>query len=280
MPVGDSGADLVEGAVVLGELADEGSERGGASLAQRHAECAVCFEDLCSMPCAVFVDGHARRCCSHFLHEVCARALPTKACPLCRAPFEATRTLPSIRDDPHGWFACVDVEGDGRLSKVQVREALVTQFPLDTSKFDGVIDTLWARWDHDGSGFVSREEFADPDSGLLADVRAQLLKVPRAPPERVPDIATDRNKWFDHFDEGRSGYLSQEAVVRGLIKTYGLGTDLSQVVAMRKLVGAVWVVFDIDGTGAVSREEFLKPTDGLADAIIASRATLNSQQCI
>jgi len=59
--------------------------------------------------------------------------------------------------------------------------------------------------------------------------------------------------------------------VRGLIKTYNLSSDLSQVQQMRTLVDAVWPCFDTDGTGRVSREEFLKPGDGLADAIIASR---------
>ena len=44
-----------------------------------------------------------------------------------------------------------------------------------------------------------------------------------------------------------------------------------QVRQMRELVSAVWPLFDLDGTGRVSQEEFLRPGDGLADAIIASR---------
>ena len=42
---------------------------------------------------------------------------------------------------------------------------------------------------------------------------------------------------------------------------------------MRELVSAVWPLFDLDGTGRVSQQEFLRPGDGLADAIIASRAS-------
>uniref|UniRef100_A0A7S0NWH2 EF-hand domain-containing protein n=1 Tax=Calcidiscus leptoporus TaxID=127549 RepID=A0A7S0NWH2_9EUKA len=99
------------------------------------------------------------------------------------------------------------------------------------------------------------------------------MKVPEAPAP-VPDIGADRTGWFKYFDEERRQSLSREAVVRGLIKTYGLGSDLSQVSAMRALVEATWPIFDTGGSGRISREEFLKPGDGLADAIIAARATL------
>ena len=61
--------------------------------------------------------------------------------------------------------------------------------------------------------------------------------------------------------------------VRALIKTYSLASDLGQVRQMRELVSAVWPLFDLDGTGRVSQQEFLRPGDGLADAIIASRAS-------
>ena len=38
----------------------------------------------------------------------------------------------------------------------------------------------------------------------------------------------------------------------------------------------VALLFDLDGTGHVTRDEFLRPGDGLADAIIAARATLGT----
>ena len=61
-------------------------------------------------------------------------------------------------------------------------------------------------------------------------------------------------------------------MVRALIKTYRLSTDLGQVRAMRDLVAAVWGLFaDDEGASArISREAFLRPRDGLADTIIAS----------
>ena len=35
----------------------------------------------------------------------------------------------------------------------------------------------------------------------------------------------------------------------------------------------ITLAIDLDGTGRVSQQEFLRPGDGLADAIIASRAS-------
>lgn len=239
---------------------------------QKLAECPICFEDLCAQPCAVFKRG-GHRVCSHFLHEACALSLPSRDCPLCRAAFCEVVRVPSLSSDPGGWFECVDVEGDGRLSKAQVLEVLTTQFPLDMDKAEGAIDELWPRWDLDGSGYVTRAEFSTPQTGLLAYARAHLLKTPEAAAP-VPDISSDRLRWFEYFDEEGRQSLSREAVVRGLIKTYGLGSDLSQVTQMRALVEATWPIFDTANTGFVSREEFLKPGDGLADAIIAARATL------
>ena len=51
--------------------------------------------------------------------------------------------------------------------------------------------------------------------------------------------------------------------MRGLIKTYGLSSDLAQVVQMRENVAAVWALF-VDGAAdegdaCVTREAFLRP---------------------
>lgn len=71
-----------------------------------------------------------------------------------------------------------DVEGDGKLSRQQVLSALVAQFPIDVAKLEAELPSLWARWDVDGSGFVTREDFVDPEKGLLRFVRTTLLRSP------------------------------------------------------------------------------------------------------
>ena len=98
-------------------------------------ECSVCFEDLCSEPCAVFFQA-GRRVCGHTMHLRCANELPSHECPICRHGFAEVRRLPPISSDPEGWFHAVDVEGDGRLSRSQVTEVLLTQFPLDVNRFE------------------------------------------------------------------------------------------------------------------------------------------------
>ena len=64
------------------------------------------------------------------------------------------------------------------------------------------------------------------------------------------------------------GALSQEQLVRALIKTYGLSADLAGVRQMREMVAAVWAVFSVDGSN-VTKEDFLRPAEGLCDSIIA-----------
>ena len=89
-------------------------------VSEEHAECAVCFEALCDAPTAVFVATTAgsttRRTCAHYFHLACARSLRAREmrrCPVCRAPFDDALPVPDPRDDPGGWFAAVDANGDG-----------------------------------------------------------------------------------------------------------------------------------------------------------------------
>ena len=260
---------------VSGELADlmdmaaiGSGERLG--VAEEHAECPICFDELCEKPCVSFHRGAGpRRACMHFLHESCAAELPTKSCPLCRAEFTRCERLPNLAADPQAWFERISAVEPfpGQLSKQQVSTAMVTQFPLNVAAFERALDELWVRWDHDGSGAVDRAEFFAPGVGMLDFVKENLLRVKPAA-RRIPDIRTKRMEWFDHFDDSRSGTLAQEEVVRALIKTYGLSADLAGVRQMREMVAAVWAVFSVDGSN-VTKEDFLRPAEGLCDSIIA-----------
>jgi hypothetical protein len=172
---------------------------------EKLAECPICIEGLCKERCAVFV-SEGRRACAHYIHLRCATEMfnsgATRACPMCRVEFEEVRVMPRI-ENPREWFATVDAAGDGRLSRreVEVRIgdiaccqllrrlrswshslasgssqlALVSQFPIDWAALTAALDDNWSRWDHDGSGYVSAEEFVTPVSGLLDYVRKHLL---------------------------------------------------------------------------------------------------------
>ena len=150
----------------------------GLTVGERHAECCICFDDLCNEePIACFWYAGARTC-SHFFHDACAEDVLTssqKKCPLCRRDVDAKQLVPDVSADPDGWFRCVDVEGDGRLSRLQVVNVLVSQFPVDQVRLEAALPELWKRWDVGESGAINQREFVDESRGLLAFVRERLL---------------------------------------------------------------------------------------------------------
>ena len=181
-----------------------------------HTECCICFDSLYERPSATLTLRGANAC-PHFFHLECAQELcghSSMHCPQCRLPFDNIKEVPRASEDPDGWFFCVDVEGDGRLSRTQVLNVLLTQFPLDWRKTEEALPTLWERWDRDGSGFISRQEFMDPDGGLLAFVRAHLLHLPTEPPAGATPA-----QWFRYFDDDHSGSLTRPQCMRALVKS-------------------------------------------------------------
>jgi len=243
------------------------------ALASDHAECAICFEPLCNPePVAVFCDRSRRRVCYHFFHLSCAQqtAQISGDCPLCRASFASVLPVPEIKDDAQAWFQVCDKDGDGSLNPREVLEIIKAQFPVDYEKLERDLPRLWTRFDPNMDGQIQREEFLAPN-GLLSFIRTHFLKE-NAPAAPVPDIRTDKHGWFSYFDEDVSGELSVQEVTRGLIKSYHLNQDIQSVNRLREIVSNIWCIFDADGSGEISREEFLLPNEGLADSIVASFA--------
>jgi Ca2+-binding EF-hand superfamily protein len=75
-----------------------------------------------------------------------------------------TKELPDLRSDPHAWFSASDVLGDGRLSRSEAINVLLSQFPLDVGVFNREMERRWPGFDTDGDGYVTREEFFRPNS--------------------------------------------------------------------------------------------------------------------
>lgn len=241
--------------------------------AVKHAECPICFEPLHQAPVGVFLDRQGRRISRHFFNLAAAQEWLRSGsgmCPMTRAPIASVLAVPSILDDPQGWFAAVDIDGDGRLSVLEVIECLKAQLPVDNSALDAAAaDTnhwMWQQWDSDRSGFIERDELLQPQ-GLAAYVRTAFAQQEQRGP---PDIKADKNAWYEFWDEDNSGSLEKEEVVRALLKTLRMTHDPQQVQMMRNSIDAVWCVFDDDGSGSIERDEFLRPGDGLADTIIAT----------
>jgi len=241
------------------------------AVANNHAECAICFEPLCSEKLSVFKNRRNKRICHHFFHSSCCENLSNenhKECPLCRIPFHTLQVVPDINVQPNDWFDCCDKDHDGELNTREVFEILRAQFPIDHEQLEKDLPTLWSRWDPSMDGQIQKEEFLGPQ-GLLSFVKEHFVKL-KNDKGPVPDICTHKNEWFAYFDEDSSGELSQEEVVRGLIKSFHIGQDLRQVEVLKQTVSSVWFMFDSDGSGEIDKQEFLN-ADGMADSLIASR---------
>eukprot|EP00613_Pedinella_sp_CCMP2098_P075679 CAMPEP_0171935788 /NCGR_PEP_ID=MMETSP0993-20121228/33246_1 /TAXON_ID=483369 /ORGANISM="non described non described, Strain CCMP2098" /LENGTH=426 /DNA_ID=CAMNT_0012576801 /DNA_START=30 /DNA_END=1307 /DNA_ORIENTATION=+ len=246
-------------------------------VADDHAECAICFEPLCSKPCAVFVDNKHKRVCHHFFHKACADDLSSnfRDCPLCRAKFTTTLEVPDIDADPEGWYRVCDKDGDGDLNTREVFEILKAQFPIDHVRLEKDLPKLWQRWDPSMDGQIQKHEFLGP-GGLLAFVRQNFIKQASlgGVDGGMPDIRRDKLAWFNYFDEDGSGELSQQEVARGLVKSLHVVHSQGGVRAvddMKRTVASLWGLFDGDGSGEIDRGEFVA-RDGLADTVIASLA--------
>uniref|UniRef100_A0A7S4KY48 Calmodulin n=1 Tax=Guillardia theta TaxID=55529 RepID=A0A7S4KY48_GUITH len=211
-------------------------------LALKFAECVVCFDDMHKEACSVFLKN-SKRICPHFLHYRCACDVMNssrggKHCPVCRRSFDSVRQVPSIDEDPEGWFEAVDLSGEGTLNQREVLEVLKAQLPLDAQRLEEGLPELWRNWDRAGDGVISKEEFLASD-GLLACIRRDFYRdVERE--ARIPDVRENKEEWFDYWDYDKSGTLEQEEIVRALIKTFRLSDDRSRIEQMRSVVSAVW----------------------------------------
>ena len=245
------------------------------SSAEMKAECPICFEALCDGPVGVFLGPDGKRVSQHFFNLAAAQEWlrsGSGVCPLTRKRISSVLPVPDIRTHPTEWFAAVDIDGDRRLSRVEVVECLKAQLPIDGAQLDAAVADphhwMWQQWDADGSGFIESNELLAPQ-GLVAYVRTAFQRADAAD-AGIPDISRDKDAWYAYWDEDRSGELDKEEVVRALLKTFRMTSDQAQVTMMRGAIEAIWPVFDDDGSGSIDREEFLKPNEGLADTIIAT----------
>jgi len=192
--------------------------------------------------------------------------------------------VPSPLDDPRAWFAACDVDGDGRLSRAEVIEALCAFLPVDMRALGRAArasgpGTLWAQWDTHGRGWLELEDVLGPGAGagrghgLIEHIRSHYLNASGGGGGvGVPALGEDdaaKRRWFEHWDEDGSGALERGELVRALIKTLALGQSVTAKRAMGDTLNALWCLFDDDNSGAIDMDEFLRPNTGLADAVLA-----------
>jgi Ca2+-binding EF-hand superfamily protein len=253
---------------------------GEGGVAAEHAECPICFEPLHSAAVGVFVDDQKRRVSQHFYNLDAAQMhlrSGNRACPLTRMPISEVIRVPDVTSDPQGWFRVVDWDGNGRLSKKEVVEALKAQLPLDYRRIDAEFDDPrsafnqhWRKWDRDGSGTIEPREVIQIASVVRRHYRQTSSRrlIHDGGAGYLPDITKDKQGWYDYWDEDGNGTLQKEEVLRALVKTFNVAHDLARAESIRQTLGVVWPVFDDDGNGSIDRVEFCA-RDGLADTVIA-----------
>ena len=191
-------------------LVDQNSGSGASTprsardshVAETYGECAVCFDPLCAQRTAVLTQEHGRDAEGA---DAVVRALlspgvrqrtsrPSREVP--HPPRAVQRGSPRAvaGEDPDGWFAAVDVDGDGRLSPSEVLEALRAQIRCDWHAIERQLPKLWRRWDVNGDGHVEKNELVSR-GGLIEYVtkhfpkrgrsRAASTAVHSARPQRV-----------------------------------------------------------------------------------------------
>lgn len=252
-------------------------------------ECSICFEPLHSAGPSVFLNESGRRSCPHFVCQTCAShvyeakrnsldlvvanlgldlddlilAPRSQGCPMCRQKFSTTARLPDPTVDPCTFFqyACLPEASAGgeanelRLAEKAAYDALCAVLPVDLCSFkEKFTDTLWPAWT---SGTQARTaglteaDFAAP-GGMLSWVGDQLIEFKveqlRGQP---PQLVTNPEAWFQHFDYDGDGLLSKNEVLRGIVKMANMEmppearTSSSQcrhdsVLRLRDVLDSIW----------------------------------------
>eukprot|EP01059_Diplonema_ambulator_P029305 TRINITY_DN48651_c0_g1_i1.p1 TRINITY_DN48651_c0_g1~~TRINITY_DN48651_c0_g1_i1.p1 ORF type:complete len:256 (+),score=44.98 TRINITY_DN48651_c0_g1_i1:48-815(+) len=241
----------------------------GASSAVDHAECTLCFEDLCSAPLAILINENAKRVCRHFFHHDCLKEVHDFAegnskdmtCPVCREPCTDIIKMPDPATSAEKWFEMTDTDGNGDLSFREVTDVVRATCNISDADADNIIKGKWADFDKDGNQGIQWEEF----STLLTFIFENLpenLKV------EVPSITEDKEKWFKFWDEDGSGSLDKDELARALIKTFKKDA-IVKVSEIQEILECVWPLFDPNGDNTISLDEFLQK-GGLANAIVTS----------
>lgn len=255
------------------------SELGGACLtdvqrfAVDHEECCICFLPLIAKPVACLHTAMNRRVCVHYYHKLCADTLSRREsrreCCFCRQPFrKVSDPCPSPLERPKEFFKFIDVDNNGEIDKLELVCALKATLPLDWRAIDRDVDSLFSRWDHNGDGKISYSEFISPGNGVLSYLQQRYSRNPEELAQQpIPDIRTDRHRWFLYWDTDYSNSLSKVEIIHAVLRTFELSDSEASEVA--ECLDRIWCLFDSDGSGSIELSEFEAP-DNLADTIIAT----------
>eukprot|EP00746_Dinoflagellata_sp_MGD_P127392 gnl/MRDRNA2_/MRDRNA2_61986_c0_seq1.p1 gnl/MRDRNA2_/MRDRNA2_61986_c0~~gnl/MRDRNA2_/MRDRNA2_61986_c0_seq1.p1 ORF type:complete len:760 (-),score=139.88 gnl/MRDRNA2_/MRDRNA2_61986_c0_seq1:55-2334(-) len=248
-------------------------------LEERTADCPICFESLwTSTPTAFvsFADGGAggeleaepRSICTHFFCFDCAGQQVMKQqreggeqmrCPICRNPARDVMPLPDLTVHPRLWFHFLDQEGNGRLDRNTLVQALEAVLPLDTEKLrEALSDYLWETWDQRRDGQITEADFFAP-GGLLEWVRGHQHELQTIKERGVaPTLDELPERWFKYWDWKHLGRLRRAELLRALcICSLTSSLETKRVQKLKAEIDAFWNQH-CQGQGSISLEAFVK----------------------
>ncbi|CAE8621144.1 unnamed protein product [Polarella glacialis] len=256
-------------------------------------------------------DGSRRAlACAHYLCRNCSSRVGGR-CPLCRKQFAGVQELPDLKRDPIAWFefaaGCTE-EGTAAArpalpvglpytpSQASADEILAAPKPgCVTGSFDHEVDPqllsqaldegLWAEWDADEDGVISRQDFFDPRHGLLRWLLVHLVELrAESSAGAAPDVETDRAGWFRHLLLSKRGLgpffqrpcassagLRRGDALRALLRLAGASSlERRRLEEFRSTVEQFWEKWDPSGSGLVPSHQLLQPAGPAQDLLWAS----------
>ena len=237
-----------------------------------HEECSICFDALFKKKVAFFCNNLKKRTCRHYFHSECIKSIASKACPICRRQYHCTKDLTDPRVNAKQFFNDIDIDGDGHLSYEEITDGLKSTLPLDFRNIGSDIDMFWQRWDSDRNGYICEKEFLDTTNGPMVYI-IQSFKLKQLRESPPPLLRSNKETWFQYWDEDDSSTLDKGEVVRALVKTFKFQHRDDIASQIRSTLDNVWFIFDVDGSGHIEMNEFIR-LDGLADTIIATVESL------
>mmetsp|Transcript_7779 Transcript_7779/g.14456 ORF Transcript_7779/g.14456 Transcript_7779/m.14456 type:complete len:511 (+) Transcript_7779:60-1592(+) len=248
---------------------------GGETIAERQAECAVCFEPLCMQETAVLVETGGRRSCAHIFHRSCADECPQQlGCPICRSTYSAVAEVPPL-SRPVEWFETMDINRNGQLELREVFYAVRAILPVDVEVLESVLPELWSTWGKEPGDSLTFKELLGTDGLLWMLTESRRFDEPRtlyttSTEVTCPDFESNKFGWFSHWDDNGSGVLEREEVLRGLAKSFhhsDATTARKKRLRMRQVLQEIWPQADVDANGKITLHEFVRE-GGLGDLIL------------
>lgn len=250
-----------------------------ASLAQSLFECPICFFGLWTQPVAI-MKKHSRRCCSHYIHFGCGefvrktmkKAGSEAVCPVCSAVFNDVKEMPDLALEPRAWFAMCDSDFGGELDQFEIGEALGAMLPIKRTRLTTILRSNWHKWDPDGGGTISIQEFIKPQNGLQAWILASLVRNSCVPLSHMPpNLERNPREWFEHWDDDDSGALEKDEILRALARTFCITEDGAPIprraMEMKDMVDSLWVALGYLPIDSISFREFARPF-GIMDQVL------------